>query len=118
MSPPVHHHEHTDDGEPVRDDQQGDPGVLQAGGHRPRGQMTMTGRATSTGAERDERQEADDQKRDSPGRDRPVGQPLVPPFHSWKRAYGSGQPPAENRLVLCHDPSRQRVRIDRREEES
>src|SRR6266516_6237932 len=98
MSPPEHHHEHTDDGEPVSDDQQGDPAVLQAGGHRTRGQVTMPGRATSTGPERHEGKEADDQKRDSAGHDRPAGQPLVPRFHSWRRAYGSGQPPAEKLL--------------------
>src|SRR2546430_13085150 len=32
MSPPEHHDEHTDDGDPVPDDQERDPAVLQSGG--------------------------------------------------------------------------------------
>src|SRR2546429_5807746 len=36
MSPPEHHDEHTDDGDPVPDDQERDPAVLQSGGRPPR----------------------------------------------------------------------------------
>ena len=82
MSPPEHHEQRTDDGERVPDDQQGDPAVLQTGGHGASRQMTMPRRATSAGRERDKSKEAEDQKRQCAGRGRPAERLPVPSFHS------------------------------------
>ena len=82
MSPLEHHDQRTHDGEHVTDDQQGDPAVLQTGGHGTRRQMTVPRRATSAGRERDKSKEAEDQKRERAGRGRPAKRLPVPSFHS------------------------------------
>jgi hypothetical protein len=57
--------------------------------------VAMSRRSTAAGGERDENQEAEDQERESTGPDRPTGRLLALPLHSWRKAYGSGQAPAE-----------------------
>src|SRR6266566_2357820 len=72
MAPPEHRDQHPGDRDRVGDDQQGDPTVLNGGGYGTRSHMAVSRRATPTGGERDEDQEADDQKRECSGPDRPT----------------------------------------------
>src|SRR5947208_5563315 len=85
MAPPEHRDQHPGDRDRVGDDQQGDPTVLNGGGYGTRSHMAVSRRATPTGGERDEDQEADDQKRECSGPDRPTRRLLALRFHGCRK---------------------------------